>query len=191
MQTTCRGLLIAAIAASVWPCITPAQIGSEKAIPRHLRDGEEFEIAIEALLKHGEALFGAPWTIQEGAGRPLTKGTGAPLSDPAAPLVFPRNFNRISAPDSNSCAGCHAVPRIGGGGDIVANVFVLGQRFDFATFDAADARATKGTADELGRPASLQSIANERATIGMFGSGSSLSKLGLWREIAREAHVAE
>jgi hypothetical protein len=55
----------------------------------------------------------------------------------SAPLLFPRNFNRISAPDANSCAGCHAVPRVGGGGDIVANVFVLGQRFDFATFDAS------------------------------------------------------
>jgi hypothetical protein len=164
-------MLIAAVAASVWPWVTPAQIGSEKAIPRHLRDGEEFEVGIETLLKHGEALFAAPWTIQEGAGRPLTKGTGAPLSDPASPLVFPRNFNRISAPDANSCAGCHAVPRVGGGGDLVANVFVLGQRFDFATFDAVDARPTKGTSDEMGRPVSLQSMGNERATIGMFGAG--------------------
>jgi hypothetical protein len=63
------------------------------------------------------------------------------------------------------------VPRVGGGGDIVANVFVLGQRFDFATFDAADAVATAGSRDELGRVVSQQSIANERATIGMFGAG--------------------
>jgi hypothetical protein len=87
------------------------------------------------------------------------------------PLLFPRNFNRISAPDANSCAGCHAQPRVGGGGDIVANVFVLGQRFDFATFDAADPIATRGSRDELGRPVTEQSIANERATLGMFGSG--------------------
>jgi hypothetical protein len=167
--------LVAALIVPVWPWVAPAQIGteigSEKAIPRHLRDGEEFEIGIDALLKHGEALFSAAWTVQEGAGRPLTKGTGAPLFNVTSPLLFPRNFNRISAPDANSCLGCHAVPRVGGGGDIVANVFVLGQRFDFATFDPAGAGAADGSRDELGRLVSLQNIANERATIGMFGSG--------------------
>lgn len=63
------------------------------------------------------------------------------------------------------------MPRAGGGGDIVANVFVLGQRFDFATFDTADGGATTGSRDELGRLVSQQSIANERATVGMFGAG--------------------
>ena len=90
---------------------------------------------IRKLIRFGEKLFSAAWTIQEGAGRPLTKGTGNPLSDPSSPLVFPRNFNRISAPDTNSCAECHDKPRVGGGGDIVGNVFVLGQRFDYATFN--------------------------------------------------------
>ncbi|MGH9630865.1 MAG: di-heme oxidoredictase family protein [Bryobacteraceae bacterium] len=169
--------MMAAIAVSVWPWAAPAQlgsektIGSEKAIERHLRDGEEFEIGLKALLRHGKELFSAVWTVQEGAGRPLTKGTGAPLSDMRSPLLFPRNFNRISGPEANSCFGCHAVPRVGGGGDIVANVFVLGQRFDFATFDAADGALTTGARDELGRLVTQQSIANERATIGMFGAG--------------------
>jgi hypothetical protein len=163
--------LLAAAAVSAWPLATPAQIGSEKAITRHLRDGEEFQIGLKPLLDHGEALFKAVWTVQEGAGRPLSKGTGAALADPASPLMFPRNFNRISAPDANSCFGCHAVPRVGGGGDIVTNVFVLGQRFDFVTFDAAESIATKGARDEMGQLVSQQSIANERATIGMFGSG--------------------
>ncbi len=151
--------------------IVPAQIGSEKSIPKHLQDGDEFRLSIADLLKHGEKLFRAVWTVQEGGGRPLAKGTGAPLSDPGSPLIFPRNFNRISAPDSNSCFGCHAQPRVGGGGDIVTNVFVLGQRFDFATFDAADPIATRGSRDELGRPVTQSSVADERATIGMFGSG--------------------
>ncbi len=109
--------------------------------------------------------------MQEEPGDRLTKGTGTALSDPNSPLRFPRNFNRISAPDANSCFGCHAVPRIGGGDDIVTNVFVLGQRFDFATFDAADGTSTKGSRDELGQLVTQQSIANERATIGMFGAG--------------------
>jgi hypothetical protein len=104
MHRIWRHTLLAAVAALVWPWVTPAQVGSEKAIPRHLRDGEEFEIGVEALLRHGEALFAAPWTIQEGGGRPLSKGTGAPLSDPASPLIFPRNLTasldrvRIRAP---------------------------------------------------------------------------------------------
>ncbi|MGH7971233.1 MAG: hypothetical protein ACREIC_21140 [Limisphaerales bacterium] len=149
------------------------EIGREVAIPRHLQDGEEFQIPLRQLIDHGRNLFTAVWTIEEGGGRPLTKGTGAPLQDPSSPLVFPRNFNRISAPDANSCAGCHNLPFgiPGGGGDIVANVFVLGQRFDFATFEHLDTIATRGSLDELFRPVTEQTVANSRATIGMFGSG--------------------
>jgi len=148
-------------------------IGREVAVPRHLEDGEEFTISTKALIDHGRALFTAVWTIQEGGGRPLTKGTGNPLRDPSSPLLFPRNFNRISAPDANSCAGCHNLPFgiAGGGGDIVANVFVLGQRFDFATFDTGDMMTTRGEMSETGSQTQLQSIANSRATLGMFGSG--------------------
>jgi len=159
-------------------CLTLAnegssQIGREVSVPKHLQDGEEFQLALPELLEHGKRLFIAVWTDQEGGGRPLTKGTGAPLSDLSAPLVFPRNFNRISAPDANSCAGCHAQPFgiPGGGGDIVANAFVLGQRFDFATFDHTDLLPAKGAVDELARYTTLQSVANSRATLGMFGSG--------------------
>ena len=150
-----------------------AEIGREVAVPRHLHDGEEFRVSLRQLLEHGRKLFTAVWTIQEGGGRPLTKGTGNPLQDPTDPLVFPRNFNRISAPDANSCAGCHNVPFgiPGAGGDIVANVFVLGQRFDFATFDHGDLFAARGAVDEAGAFVTQQTIANSRATLGMFGSG--------------------
>lgn len=141
---------------------------------KHLDEGDEFRISLKDLVEHGERLFAANWTSQEGGGRPLTKGTGAPLSDATAPLVFPRNFNRVSAPDANSCAGCHNAPFgiVGGGGDIVANVFVLGHRFDFATMNLIpDGFSTKGTSDENGFPVNLQSIGNSRNTLGMFGSG--------------------
>ena len=47
MRRVWRSTLCMAVAVSVWPLVTPAQIGTEKAIPRHLRDGEEFEITIE------------------------------------------------------------------------------------------------------------------------------------------------
>jgi hypothetical protein len=148
-------------------------IGREVAIARHLQDGEEYTLSAKTLIEHGRRLFMAAWTTQEGGGRPFTKGTGNPLNDPSSPLVFPRNFNRVSAPDANSCAGCHNLPFgiPGGGGDIVANVFVLGQRFDFATFDSADMTPTRGEMTEKGSSANLQTIANPRATPGMFGSG--------------------
>jgi hypothetical protein len=151
----------------------PSTIGREVAVPRHLADGEEFSLPLRELLFHGRTLFTATWTDQEGGGRPLTKGNGAPLVDPSSPLVAPRNFNRVSAPDSNSCAGCHNAPYgiPGGGGDIVANAFVLGQRFDFATFDASDTMPTRGSMDESGKHATLQEIANSRNTPAMFGSG--------------------
>ncbi|MDA1185713.1 MAG: thiol oxidoreductase [Acidobacteria bacterium] len=148
-------------------------IGREVSVPSHLQDGDEFASPLWWLVAYGEQLFTAVWTNQEGGGRPLTKGTGAPLTVPSNPLVFPRNFNRVSAPDANSCAGCHNAPRgiPGGGGDIVANVFVLGQRFDFATFDGFNTAPTGGAFDENGLPVGLQNIANSRATLGMFGSG--------------------
>jgi hypothetical protein len=151
-----------------------AQIGREVAIPRHLAEGEEFSISRRDLLEHGRRLFVANWTVQEGAGRPLSKGTGGALADRTAPLVFPRNFNRVSAPDANSCAGCHNVPFgiPGGGGDIVANVFVMAQRFDYATMNLVpDGFRMKGSSDERGQPISPENLGNSRNTLGMFGSG--------------------
>jgi len=148
-------------------------LGQEVSVPSHLQDGQEFTVPLEKLLAHGKLLFNANWTEQEGGGRPLTKGTGRPLSDPSRPLTGARAFNRISAPDANSCAGCHNTPYgiSGGGGDFVTNVFLLGQRFDFMTFDPNDKLATRGTIDETGRAATLQTAADLRATTGMFGSG--------------------
>src|SRR5262249_15078155 len=67
--------------------------------------------------------------------------------------TFPDNFNRSSGPEANSCSGCHNEPRPGGGGDNVANVFVLAQLNDF-------------TDDISGN------TANERGTLGMWGSGA-------------------
>ncbi len=157
----------------IGPTVAYAQFvpGREIAVERHLADGDEFDLSITDLNRHGGALFTAVWTPQEGGGRPLTKGTGAPLADPSSPLIFPRNFNRISGQDANACSGCHNLPFPGGGGDFVANVFVLGQRFDFATFDPSDPIPTRGGVDERGEAVTLQTIANSRATLGMNGSG--------------------
>src|SRR5258708_7126282 len=78
-------------------------IGREVSIPRHMQDGEEYAVTPRALIDYGRKLFEAMWTSQEGAGRPLSKGTGMPLGNARDPLVFPRNFNRVSGPDTNSC----------------------------------------------------------------------------------------
>ncbi len=164
--------LLAAAACSML-LYSQTRIGVEVAIARHLADGEEATLPLARLLQQGQQLFTANWTAQEGGGRPLTKGTGAALSDSGSELRFPRNFNRLSGPDANSCAGCHNAPFgiAGGGGDIVANVFVLGQRFDFVTFDGSDPLMTRGTFDEAGKAVTLGTLANSRITIGMFGSG--------------------
>jgi hypothetical protein len=161
---------IAAVAVASY-AVAAGKIGQEVAVPVHMQDGQEFQMTAAQLAAFGKTLFTAMWTSQEGAGRPMTKGTGNPISDLTSPLVFPRNFNRISGPDTNSCSGCHNKPDIGGGGDIVGNVFVLGQRFDFATFDPHDPVPTRGGVDEVGRPVFLQTIADSRKTVGMFGSG--------------------
>src|SRR5690606_24370138 len=118
-----------------------------KAVPFHLEDGEEYAVPLKKLLAHGEHLFGVKWTVADGMGRPQLKGDGAPLSDPTDPLVFPRNFNRLSSPEATSCGGCHADPRLGGGGEFFTNAFVLAERFDYATFDLADPVMTKGMLD--------------------------------------------
>ena len=164
-------VLLSVAAAAAVTAASAEEIGAERGAVRRLADGEEYAVSTQVLIEVGRQLFAASWTVQEGAGRPLTKGTGDPLGDVSRPLIFPFNFNRISAPDANSCTGCHNLPFIGGGGDIVANVFVLGQRFDFASFDENDPTPLRGTVDEAGARTLLQGIANSRGTIGMFGSG--------------------
>ena len=148
-----------------------AQVGSEIAVPVHLQDGDEFTTPLSQLLRYGAQLFNAKFTVQEGAGRPLSKGTGAPISDPTSPLVFPRNFDRVSSPEANACSGCHNAPSSGGGGDRVTEVFVLAQRFDHLTFDHNDGLTLRGAIDESGNFVTMENATNDRKTIGMNGSG--------------------
>lgn len=197
MSLAARVLVVAAASwAAVLPGLAldrqpPAQrstIGREIAIPRHLADDEEFRIAVADLVDHGRLLFAANWTDQEGGGRPLSKGNGRALTDPSRPLVGARAFNRISAPDANSCAGCHNAPYgiSGGGGDFVTNVFVQAQRFDFVSFDRGDDRPLAQSLDEGQSPVTLQTVGNARATTGLFGAGY-LEMLA--REITRDLHA--
>ncbi len=163
----------ATIAWSAATLSSQSKIGDERAVPRHLKAGEEFAMPVTDLIDYGRKLFTANWTDQDGAGRPLSKGDGRPLTDPSRRLTGLSAFNRISGPDANSCAGCHRTPYNlpGGSGDFVANVFVEAERFDFVTFDRTDTRPTRGATDERGQPATLQSVGNSRVTPGLFGAG--------------------
>src|SRR5262249_18416211 len=53
----------------------------------------------------------------------------------------------------------------------VRSVSLVGPRLDTSTFDVKDVMPTRGAMNEVGLPVELQTIANSRATLGMFGSG--------------------
>ncbi len=77
--------------------------------------------ALPALIERGRELFKAKFTTEDGAGRP--KATQAIVPTKRKSGVNPA-FTRTSGPDSNSCAGCHNDPIVGGSGDFVTDVFV-------------------------------------------------------------------
>ena len=124
-------------------------IGERPTIEVHLDQAkiESGEVTLKESLRRGRILFEAAFNKLDGQGRPLSRGNGVPRAagQPA--------FIRTSGPDSNSCLGCHAQPRSGGGGDFVANVFVLAQTLDPVTFSVDGA------------------FSNERNTLGMMGAG--------------------
>ena len=121
-----------------------------------LKDGN---IPLEDLLTIGEQIFTASFNTLDGAGNSKTRLL--PNQDHISKINS--RFNRISGPDANSCLGCHNLPSVGGGGDNVANVFVLAHEFPNANFD-------RGPGD-LYETHNLLDIGNERGTISMFGSG--------------------
>ncbi|MGH8034805.1 MAG: hypothetical protein ACREO9_06230, partial [Lysobacterales bacterium] len=125
-------------------------IGERPAVLHHLdQQAIEFgEYGLDELVAAGQVLFNARFNLLDGQGRPESTGTGAPRA--AGQPVF----IRTSGPDSNACAGCHSQPISGGGGDFVANVFVLAQALDPVTESVNGA------------------FSNERNTLGMFGAGA-------------------
>lgn len=151
----------------------PSLAGERPAIRRHLDQGqiERGAIPMWQVLRHGKELFEASFNRLDGQGRPASTGTGEPR------LAMAPAFLRTSGPDANSCMGCHNQPRTGGGGEFVANVFVLAQAKDPVTFSVAS------------------SVANERNSLGMFGSGAiellaremSAELIAIREEATREA----
>jgi hypothetical protein len=120
-------------------------------------------LIFDDILDIGEKLFIVDFNTCDGRGRPATTGGGAKRSPEGQPP-----FLRTSAPDSNSCSGCHNEPSAGGGGDFVVNVFVLAQTLDPVT------ESVNGE------------FSNERNTLGMFGAGPIEM---LAREMTTELHA--
>ena len=152
---------------------------------------ERGKYSVEELQELGAFLFSASFNTLDGAGRPTLTGDGQhrPRRD------APENFNRISGPDANACSGCHSLPRIGGGGDNVANVFALADRFDFVDFDEQSDLDHRSEVEQLQNPGpqypeplTLENVGNERNTVGMFGSG--FVEL-LAREMTRDLQAIE
>ena len=168
-------------------------VGDAPAVQIHFSQSgiEAGKYTLDELVQHGELLFTASFNSLDGAGRPTRTGDSR-FRDRREGF---ESFNRISGPDSNACSGCHNLPRVGGGGDNVANVFVLGQRFEFVDFNdqlefdfrtELEDRLQYEQEDE--DPLTLQNVGNERNTVGMFGSG--FVEL-LAREMTRELLAQE
>jgi hypothetical protein len=143
----------------------PEGFPDEPAFDRHMSQAAiaAGEHSFEDVFDHGAQLFEADFNYCDGRGRPATTGANSGRAPEDQP-----EFHRISAPDANSCAGCHNEPRIGGGGDIVANVFVLAQ--------AADPVVDSTSAE----------FSNFRNTLGMFGTGGIEM---LAREMTADLHA--
>ena len=143
------------------PHVCPDWYPDSANMPGHIEQDDVVAGAysLQDMVSHGETLFVGVYNKCDGQGRPATTGAGAKrIADEPA-------FIRTSAPESNSCAGCHAQPRAGGAGDFVANVFVLAQVRDPVTTSVSE--------DD----------SNERNTLGMFGA-SAIELLS--REISTE-----
>ena len=139
------GRVVCGVFAQAWA------IGDGPVLTEHVDQAkaESGEYSFDELFAQGEKQFSAKFNKYDGQGRPGTTGGGAARTPGSAPA-----FIRTSAPESNSCAGCHNDPFPGAAGDIVANVFVLAQTLDPVT------ESVNGE------------FSNERNTLGMQGSGA-------------------
>ena len=116
-------LLLAAalVLASCWAAegAEPPTIGEAPAIADHTDQKaiSSGDMSIDEIIRRGELLFEAPFNTLDGAGRPETadveRRNNVSIGNPRPRHEFPDNFNRISAPDANTCLECHTVPRAG------------------------------------------------------------------------------
>ncbi len=153
MRRTSALAALAAVALAIGVAKAPGASWDEKVFTSHVdfnAVAAAGAAAIPDLIARGRVLFKAKFTTEDGAGRP--KATQAIVPTKRKSGVNPA-FTRTSGPDSNSCAGCHNDPIVGGSGDFVTDVFVS-EGFESAQFDNTD-----------------PSFSSERHTIALTGSG--------------------
>ena len=148
-------VLVPAMPALAQERTCPAGFNDVPAMPSHFDQASVIRMPLERAFAAGQQIFVTNFNGCDGAGRPATAGTGTPRTPDSA--LAPR-FSRVSAPDANSCAGCHAQPQPGGAGDFVANVFVLAQ---------ASVPVAKFILND-----DFTNTWLERNTLGMFASGA-------------------
>ena len=155
------GLSMSAKAADPKTC-PPDLAADAPAVPLSIEQADinSGALSFEQISDHGERLFVARFNRCDGQGRPETTGGGdkrdLPESSVEGETLSPGQIAKLrtSAPDSDSCAGCHNQPEAGGAGDFVANVFVLAQALDPVTLSVSPAQS------------------NSRNTLGMHGAGA-------------------
>ena len=131
------------------PHVCPEGFPDTPVLPRHIAqaDIDNGKLTFDEIVHAGGTLFAAMFNACDGQGRPASTGDGQ-KREPVA-----MNFLRTSGPDTYSCAGCHTIPRTGGAGDAVANVF-LGAGFVDPAIHSISAE-----------------FSNERGTASLFGLG--------------------
>lgn len=110
-----------------------AGLGRELAVPHHLQDGDEYALPLADLLTHGQRLFVAAWTTQDGGGHaPATAAqqpTEQPTEQPAEhsseqpieqPTEVPTAPGTAAVATASACVSCHNAPYSipGGGGEV-------------------------------------------------------------------------
>ena len=88
----------------------PAGFNDFPAMPSHFDQASVIKMPLKEVFAAGQQIFVTNFNACDGAGRPGTTGIGTPRTP--NPALGPR-FTRVSAPDANSCAGCHAQPQPG------------------------------------------------------------------------------
>ena len=159
--TVLLGLSIAPFSAFAEKQCPPELAADEPIVPNSIEQADinSGALSFKEINDHGEALFVAKFNTCDGRGRPETTGGGDKRAVPTTDeLGEPLDAGQVaklrtSAPDSDSCSGCHSQPEAGGAGDFVANVFVLAQTLDPVTLSVSPM------------------LSNSRNTLGMHGAG--------------------
>lgn len=129
--------------------VAAQKIGDVPALQAHMSESEieTGRLSFQQVVEHGRELFTIVFNRLDGQGRPATTNDGLQRAPLQAAMV------RTAGPDAHSCAGCHNLPRVGGGGDFASNVFVMTE---------SSATVTDSLSPDF---------INDRNTLGLFGSG--------------------